>query len=998
MDIVTYKQLKLYTNQKNILQPITVKQEDGLSRYLKITLMSDENVVELLDTDSVIINVKRSDNQSQAFSGSISDGIITVPIPAWLMKKTGRSTCSVSCFRLLGYELSTDTEVDENKTYYTESGGVYTAVTPVGTEDPSALGWYEAQIAKLSSNAFYIDVQELEYDGEDISDDPNYNVLLNLIAQVQALEDAWQLLDPDGYVNQIVVNNNVVEFNNTDAGATIGELHFVTINGNDIVDENAAGDLQLFEKADIDTTLANPSDNTKVLSEKAVNDNFIAKTDIDTSMANPTSDSKVLSEKAIKTYVDDGLDTKANKDGSYPTMSVGEAESLKTSLGVLDKTPLSYQTVGGASDVTTGLQKLNKLVGCKIVKNNYMDEQVPDTLTLNGITVNLYANKFKINAGTSGGSAAAQTFKIIDVTANHIYFSTGCFLQLYVNNNWDSNLNNNSPSAWIPSFYTITKTGKVYCEIYIRANEEYSTKEYEFNPFIDLTQMFGSNAVVNAILGSGTDAQKYANLVSFLGGNLPTAYNTGSFSSCKSAKLKTVDYNQFDLSAFLDSIGDPINAVDNGHLTGKVIWNNTLNYTGRIGVIKNGIVRNGGSLGEVYVIFNYTDGTDSGYPNNSLLHYNDTIISADTKVVKNITLVYSNTGSYDFTNGKMCIFLYWDGSRIGYEPYAEHIVDLPNKDLNGILQVDGDGNVYADGDELTPDGSGNSKRYDVIDLGSLNWSRTQDYGVYRFSAQVSGGASPKSGGRAAICQKYVRGSDWNSLADKEMAFSSLFSVNSTIVIRDDSYSDAATFKTVMSSVYLIFEKATPEALTADTFSPNFYGDDFGTMQFLDENDNIIDGLQGNEIFYKANIAGFAESVYSKVNGDPNDLVVQSDLTSYTDKDTQLLNALSGTLRQCLCLAQSLNFDKTAVVDLNTLNWIAADNGFYAYLSTYKTGNVSHGLCTKYKLVNKTTVITLLDLEMAIDASGYVIAKDLTYSTASAFKESLKGVLLAYEKN
>lgn len=191
MDIVTYKELKLYTNQKNILQPISVKQDDGLSRYLKITLMSDENVVELLDTDNVIINVKRSDNQSQAFSGTISDGVITVPIPAWLMEVTGRANCSVSCFRLLGYELSADTEVNENKTYYTESGGVYSVVTPVGNEDPSALGWYEAQIAKLSSNTFYIDVQEMEYSGDDIEQDENYGVLVGLIGQVEVLENNW---------------------------------------------------------------------------------------------------------------------------------------------------------------------------------------------------------------------------------------------------------------------------------------------------------------------------------------------------------------------------------------------------------------------------------------------------------------------------------------------------------------------------------------------------------------------------------------------------------------------------------------------------------------------------------------------------------------------------------------------------------------------------------------------------------------------------------------
>ena len=55
-----------------------------------------------------------------------------------------------------------------------------------------------------------------------------------------------------------------------------------------------------FNKSNIDTSIANPSSDTKVLSEKAVVDNFFNKSNIDTSMANPTSDSKVLSEKAVK--------------------------------------------------------------------------------------------------------------------------------------------------------------------------------------------------------------------------------------------------------------------------------------------------------------------------------------------------------------------------------------------------------------------------------------------------------------------------------------------------------------------------------------------------------------------------------------------------------------------------------------------------------------------------------------------------------------------------
>ena len=41
------------------------------------------------------------------------------------------------------YALTEDTVVDDDKTYYELTGGVYVPQTPVGTEDPEALGWYE---------------------------------------------------------------------------------------------------------------------------------------------------------------------------------------------------------------------------------------------------------------------------------------------------------------------------------------------------------------------------------------------------------------------------------------------------------------------------------------------------------------------------------------------------------------------------------------------------------------------------------------------------------------------------------------------------------------------------------------------------------------------------------------------------------------------------------------------------------------------------------------
>ena len=789
MSIVTYKSLKLYTDQVNILQPIVVKEDDERSRFLDVTLMAGEEKVIVADTDEVWISVKRSDGNANAFGGTVNDdGSVRVPIPNWLMAVSGKSACCVSALRGLGYALTPDTEVIEGKSYYTKAGDVYTKVeNPSG--NPHDLGYYEYETIKLSSNTFYIEVQPAEYGGDDIADDPYFSILVDLIGQVEEIKVAWA--------------------------------------------------------AAIDTGLNNPTSDSKTLSEKAIIDNFV--------------------QKAV-------LDDYARIDGNYATLGAGHADSaasLDTEVGVDDETPFAYQTAGGESDITTGMQQLKKLVGCKIVKNNYMTEQTEDTLTLNGITVNIYANKFKVNAGTSGSSPAAQTFKIIDVIAGHIYFSIGCFLQLYVNNSWDSNLNNNTPSAWGPAFYTLSKSGKVYCEVYIRSNEEYTTKEYVFNPFIDLTQMFGNNDIVNAIIGSGTNAEKYANLLSFLGGWLPEDYDAGSFTSCKSAKLKMVDYNLWDEQWELGSIDQYGNLIDSST---SIRCKNIIPCMGG----KEYYITDPSA----YVVITFYDENNNKIDYTGYGQYQNCYNGGSHTFTAPINAVYmrfrcSATYGTIYKND-ICIFLYWDGSRIGYELFAEHIYDLPNIDLNGILTLV-DGKVVADGDELYPNGEGNAKHYKTLDMGDLYWTKYTDSGKSFFeSSEIS---DIKSGSWntviKVISEKYIRKtltSGWATMDN--MSFGQN---GKRLRVKNNTYDTADAFKIAMTGTHFLYELDEPDGLEASAFAENIYVDDFGTMQFLDENDNQIVGLQGNEVFYKANIAGFAESLYVKTDGDVDNIALKSDI-------------------------------------------------------------------------------------------------------------------------
>jgi hypothetical protein len=72
----------------------------------------------------------------------------------------------------------------------------------------------------------------------------------------------------------------------------------------------------------------------------------------------------------------------------------------------------------------------------------------------------------------------------------------------------------------------------------------------------------------------------------------------------------------------------------------------------------------------------------------------------------------------------------------------------------------------------------------------------------------------------------------------------------------------------MSGVYLVYPLATPTDLTLIPFQSTFPVEQSGTLQFLDENDDPIAGLQGSEIFYQKNIKAFVEALGEATDWDP----------------------------------------------------------------------------------------------------------------------------------
>lgn len=226
-------------------------------------------------------------------------------------------------------------------------------------------------------------------------------------------------------------------------------------------------------------------------------------------------------------------------------------------------------------------------------------------------------------------------------------------------------------------------------------------------------------------------------------------------------------------------------------------------------------------------------------------------------------LVKTQDGSYSFTfthDGSYNIFRFramfsnnsdaqisWD---IGNLPYGEYTVYVTYKGIGtgtGIIskphiglniatypfdstkQIRGmfdivNGELKANGDVWRGDKI-QRNWLEPIDLGTYNWS-INNLGYFTTPRN-----SIKKG--VAICSKYYiyAGENASSISsDKQFAIGEY-----NIIIRDDAYSDAATFKTAMSGVYLLAQSDTPTTESAQPYqNPQ--------RAYIDGTEEFIDGL------------------------------------------------------------------------------------------------------------------------------------------------------------
>ena len=541
----------------------------------------------------------------------------------------------------------------------------------------------------------------------------------------------------------------------------------------------------------------------------------------------------------------------------------------------------------------------------------------------------------------------------------------------------DSNARNNlfgSNFGWDDKIVNGSNT-TTYCQVTIIAG---GTVDFSIQPqVIDLTQWFNGD-IPQDLLDHPEHWSWYQNYGNYI------AYNTGTLVNCSGRYLVNTYRNQWDEEWELGQVD-----TSTGALVTSTSWGRTKNY---INVIPNA---------QYYL----------KSPINLYMIYYDKN--------KNYISSYYRSAGGTFTIPSNCVYMKM--TNYGWKPY--------NHDITiSLYYATGDGytdyypyqepSVYDTGNEVLlafdtklPSGliHGNTA---TQDLSQLSWTYDNNYyssqNKHRWYANVSSTMKlPASNDDVAQikCNTYVP----RSITDMHT------STNTGIAIATNGnmyvYNNSGTNSPTGNIEYF---KSTPTTEQGTPFTENINIDDYGTMAWLDTNNDYVDLPQGTKLFYPAWYVGFIDSLgqRSDIDWDAGNVVSQTQLGVVDTKHDNLYAIMQenvgGALRHQLADSDNdLSFDNTAWVDMGTLNWIKGDAGFYAaFVSTCSakqpSGNEKPNLLSPlYMVVKAQNNVggSTGTYETYITSAGNLYYKVplSDYADGTAFKNAMKGILLAYEK-
>lgn len=520
---------------------------------------------------------------------------------------------------------------------------------------------------------------------------------------------------------------------------------------------------------------------------------------------------------------------KADKTGTADDMVAGTALQLDSNNYTEDAQPYVFRATGGGK--TAGTRLSDSIVGGSIAWNQMLRAYYRNSCTtttsngivtitpIDGTTTNRYIGYNK--------SESLEGYLKTNVIKDHVYFQTVDIKSDGTNNVGFQNYlylpitNKTNSDKWVnlSKIAKATDTGESTIQLYSSSGTEYQIRDKSFMLF-DLTQMFGT-AVADRIYAMETATAGAG--VAWFRALFPKpyyAYNAGELMSVSGVSAhQTVGFNQWDeeweVGGINSSSGVPITSSD--RIRSKnfcPILPSTTYYA------YNSAYPSGAALYIWYYDANKNFLYGTGKNN----------LTFTTPANAYYFKISTYGGNYTTYKNDICLSISSDKNGT-YEPYTKHSYALDDSiTLRGVPKVVNNEIVY-DGDTYEADGTV-TRKYGIVDMGTLTWR----YASNLFWASPTGIntiTEPPYTNRqiGAICTKYTADTQ-TTLGYDSMTDKTWLRTTNRIYIKDSAYTDAATFKTAMSGVYLVYELATPTTETAEPFTNPQNCDGYGTEEYV----------------------------------------------------------------------------------------------------------------------------------------------------------------------
>lgn len=576
---------------------------------------------------------------------------------------------------------------------------------------------------------------------------------------------------------------------------------------------------------------------------------------------------------------------KANIDGYYEEMTVGDAEQLVATQFVEDNDPYLFRPTGGSSDVGNRAY-LDKIVGGTVAWNQ-LEFPVTSEYWENSSTSQVEFSNGVATVTPTG--AYGQLKNRIDTPINGINKNHKYLLSFYAKaDNVINQLRIYTTDGYLSVVTQVEESLKKYGFIAnglntstipnLRLQFQCNDVDYYDSFYIskvqlfDLTQMFGST--IADYIYSLEQSQAGAGVAWFkkLFPKDYYEYNAGELLSVEGLKSHdTVGFNQWDeeweVGDISTSTGEDATATNRIRSKGFMPCLPNVQYC---------FTGSDGSLGTALLPFFYD--ADKQF-----------ISVGSWSNVQNVQATPQNCHYMRFKESATYGTTYNHDIRINlsspsrngeYEPYKKHSYPLDSSlTLRGIPKLDASNNLYYDGDEYTSDGKV-KRKYGVVDLGNLNWGYqaigTSTVAPYMYADVRSLGIKRigyfSTMVHNIICPNYTTvARNPTAFVDKTICTDGDAKTVLQIQIKDSAYTDATAFKTAMSGVYLVYELATPTTEEADPFQHIQIVDDFGTEEFLSTGIVPV----GHNTRYPANLRDKLQHLPSLASADGTYLIQQS---------------------------------------------------------------------------------------------------------------------------